>query len=103
MCRRMRRVLGAAHPPLPPRPPFRYLHGNDLTGSLPAGWAQPASFTVLRYLTVSDNPRMRGSLPLAWGDTLEALSQLGNLNLSNAGLVGPLPAWGTGLQLLETL
>ena len=42
------------------------LHGNDLTGGLPEAWAQPGSFMVLKQLTLSDNPRLGGTLPAAW-------------------------------------
>lgn len=42
------------------------LHGNNLTGGLPLGWAQPGSFTVLKMLTLSDNPRLGGTLPADW-------------------------------------
>ena len=82
-----------------------YLHLNDLSGTLPAAWAQPGSFTALRQLTLSDNPRMSGGLPLEWGQATEggALAQLRALNASNIGLSGPLPAWGAGLQALRTL
>ena len=83
----------------------RFLHGNDLSGTLPAAWAQPGSYTVLKYLTLSDNPRMSGPLPAEWGAATQggALSQLRLLNASCCGLSGPLPAWGAGLQSLETL
>ncbi len=42
------------------------LHGNNLTGGLPAGWAQPGSFQVLKQLTLSDNPLLGGTLPPDW-------------------------------------
>lgn len=42
------------------------LHGNNLTGGLPLGWAQPGSFNVLKMLTLSDNPYLGGTLPADW-------------------------------------
>ena len=84
-----------------------YLHGNDLSGTLPAEWAQPGSFTVLKHLTLSDNPRLGGGggLPLEWGQASQdgALAQLRELELANTSLSGPLPAWGEGMQSLATL
>ncbi|KAL4424194.1 hypothetical protein ABPG75_001495 [Micractinium tetrahymenae] len=79
-----------------------YMHGNQLTGSLPAAFADPGSFTALRELTLSDNP-LTGPLPPAWGARAGALPALQLLNLSNAGLSGPLPEWGPGLQDLRSL
>lgn len=78
------------------------LHGNQLTGTLPDAWAQPGSFEVLKMLTLSDNP-LGGTLPEAWGATTDALQALESLNVSHAGLVGPLPAWGVGMQKLAKL
>ncbi|KAL4419698.1 hypothetical protein ABPG75_006796 [Micractinium tetrahymenae] len=79
------------------------LHGNNLTGGLPNSWATPGSFTALEQLTLSDNPHLGGTLPLGWGNQPEALPALQDLNVSNAGLRGPLPAWSAGLQELRTL
>ncbi|KAL4437815.1 hypothetical protein ABPG77_005727 [Micractinium sp. CCAP 211/92] len=79
------------------------LHGNNLTGGLPDAWAAPGSFTALEQLTLSDNPHLGGTLPLSWGNQSEALPSLQDLNVSNCGLTGPLPAWGPGLQKLRTL
>ena len=53
--------------------PRSFLHGNNLTGGIPDTWAALGSFTVLKQLTLSDNPNLGGTLPAAWGNTSEAL------------------------------
>jgi hypothetical protein len=87
----------------PPRRSCSSLHGNRLTGSLPPEWAAPGSFTVLKQLTLSDNPGLVGSLPPAWGAHPEALPALEDLNVSNTGLSGPLPPWGPHPRRLRAL
>eukprot|EP00887_Chlorella_sp_A99_P007439 scaffold2.g7439.t1 len=79
-----------------------FLHGNLLAGTLPPEWGDPESFTTLTTLTLSDN-HLSGSIPLAWGAAPSALPALQSLNLSSAGLSGPLPTWGAGLQCLKAL
>lgn len=78
------------------------MHGNRLTGSLPAAFGDPSAFTALRELTLSDNP-LSGPLPAAWGDHPKSLPALQLLNFTNTGLSGPLPDWGPGLQALRSL
>lgn len=63
----------------------------------------PGSFMVLKQLTLSDNPHLGGTLPLAWGNHSEALPALQDVNVSNCNFSGALPAWGPGLQKLRVL
>lgn len=79
------------------------LHGNLLTGTLPPEWGEPGSFTVLKQLTLSDNPGLNGTLPAAWGAANDSLPQLQDLNVSNTGLSGPLPEWGPYPRNLRAL
>ena len=79
------------------------LHGNKLTGTLPATWGDSESFRVLKLLTLAGNP-LGGNLPPEWGANASSLPKLENLNISNANLTGTLPAgWGAGLQDLAVL
>ena len=73
----------------------RWLHGNNLSGMLPDAWAAPTSFTVLKEVTLGDNPGLTGTLPAAWGARPDALPLLERINASRTGLSGPLPPeWG---------
>lgn len=84
---------------------FLYLHGNQLTGGLPAAWAGAESFSVLRELTLSEN-LLGGTLPMEWGLGPDAMPALRAVNLSLTGLTGTLPEqWGAygGLASLERL
>lgn len=88
-----------------PRAARRYLHGNQLTGGLPAAWAGAESFSVLRELTLSEN-LLGGTLPMEWGLGPDAMPALRAVNLSLTGLTGTLPEqWGAygGLASLERL
>lgn len=73
-----------ADPLFTPIPPLL-----QLMGTLPEAWAAYGSFTVLTTLTLHSN-KFSGGLPDAW----RALPALETLNISDAGLGGPLPAWG---------
>lgn len=79
------------------------LHGNQLAGGLPAGWAAPGAFPSLQQLTLSDNPQLGGALPAAWGSLSGAWPSLLELNASGCGLAGSLPDWSAGLQSLMHL
>lgn len=57
---------------------------------------------VLQRLTLGNN-NFTGTLPLGWGNASYALPGLQMLDADYAGLSGPLPAWGTGLQSLQFL
>ena len=60
----------------------------------------------LQLLDLSHNPGLNGSLPEAWGQP-GAMPSLRSLDVSNCGLSGTLPAWGSaesdGLAKLQTL
>ena len=86
------------------RPGRRWLHGNMLTGTIPDAWAGPGSFTVLRELTLSDNPSLTGTLPDYWGSRADCLPELQTVNISGTGLSGPLPPqWGPYPAKLQEL
>ncbi len=83
-------------------PLCRFLHGNQLTGSLPAEWGAANAFTVLEHLTLGDNP-LAATLPATWG-TQGGWRMLSILNISDAPIYGPLPeAWGQGFPSLRKL
>jgi len=75
--------------------PFRYLHGNQFTGTLPAEWGIPPSFPSLKILDLEENPGLGGELPPEWG-TAGSFPHLEYLWVNACSFQGELPqSWAT--------
>ena len=78
-------------------------HDAVLQGTLPADWANQSAVPQLKYLDLSYNYQVSGTIPDTWGDG-EGLQSLTKLSVHSCNLTGTLPvSWVNGLPVLSAL